>query len=421
MRHRIIRSREELEELIASRKKLSEVNVEVERIVSYVKEKGDEALIDLSNRFDGAQFSSSRDLKVREEELENSLKEVREDFIEAIKKAIKNVKEFYSKMPKIQNWFHLEDDRLLGQIVVPLESVGIYVPGGRSPYPSTVLMAGIPAYVAGVKRIVVTTPKITKEVLATCKILGIEEVYKIGGAQAIAALAYGTKTIPKVDKIVGPGNKYVQSAKKYVFGDVGIDTIAGPSEIVILADKNSNPNFIAIDLLSQAEHDPIAMALLITDSEKIVEGVKAKLEIFIEELTTKEVARESWESWGGIILVDSIEEGIEFVNLIAPEHLELHVKEPMKYLNSIKNAGTIFIGELTPEALGDYIAGPSHILPTGGLARFSSGLSVSDFIKTINIAQYYRDTEDTTLGAIIAEREGFSAHKKSLEWRQTNR
>jgi len=421
MRHRIIRSREELEELIASRKKLSEVNVEVEKIISYVKERGDEALVSFSNQFDGTRFSSPEDLKVKKEELENSLKEVGKDFLEAITKAIENVRGFYSKMPKIQNWFHLEDDRLLGQLVVPLESVGIYVPGGRAPYPSTVLMATIPAYVAGVKRIVVTTPKITPEVLATCNILGIEEVYRIGGAHAIAALAYGTKTIPKVDKIVGPGNKYVQAAKKYVFGDVGIDTIAGPTEIVILADKNSNPSFIAIDLLSQAEHDPIAMALLITDSEKIAEEIKWKLDLFIEELTTKEVAKESWESWGGIILVDSIEEGIEFVNLIAPEHLELHIKEPIRYLNSIKNAGTIFIGEFTPEALGDYIAGPSHILPTGGSARFNSGLSILDFIKTINILQYYKTTEDTTLGAIIASREGFSAHKKSLEWRQPNK
>jgi len=421
MKHRIIRNKEELKGLLISRKVSTEAYVEVERIISYVKEKGDEALIELSNQFDGTRFSSPQEIRVKEEELEGSLKEVGEDFVDGITKAIENVRDFYTKMPKVQNWFYLKGDRLLGQIVVPLESVGIYVPGGRAPYPSTVVMAAVPAYVAGVKRVVVTTPKTTPEVLATCRILGIKEVYRLGGAHSIAALAYGTDTIPKVDKIVGPGNKYVQAAKKYVFGDVGIDTIAGPSEIVILADRYSNPNLIAIDLLSQAEHDPLAMALLITDSEETKEIVKEKLDIFVEELATKDVAKASWETWGGIILVDSIEEGIDIINLVAPEHLELHLKEPMRYLNSIKNVGTIFIGELTPEALGDYIAGPSHILPTGGSARFSSGLNITDFIKTINITQYYGNTEDTTLAGIIAEKEGFSAHKRSLEWRQSDK
>ncbi|MGB9681936.1 MAG: histidinol dehydrogenase [bacterium] len=420
MKHRIIRNKEELKELLISRKNSIEVSVEVERIISYVRERGDRALIELSNQFDGTNFSSPDEFRVKGKELEDSLRKVGRDFLEAITKAIENVREFYNKMPRNQSWFYLENNRLLGQIIVPLESVGIYVPGGRAPYPSTVVMAAVPAYVAGVKRVVVTTPKSTPEVLATCRILGIEEVYRLGGAHSIAALAYGTDTISRVEKIVGPGNKYVQAAKKYVFGDVGIDTIAGPSEIAILADRESNPKLIAIDLLSQAEHDPFSMALLITNSGEMIEMVKEKLDTFIEELSTKEVAKASWESWGGMVLVDSIEEGIEVINLIAPEHLELNLKEPMKYLNLVKNAGTIFIGELTPEAIGDYIAGPSHILPTGGSARFSSGLSISDFVKSINISQYYRITEDARLGAIIAEREGFSAHRFSLEWRMDN-
>ncbi|MBC7319459.1 histidinol dehydrogenase [bacterium] len=418
LRHRIIKDKRELEELIKERKEATEVSAIVEEIVKEVRKQGDRALIEYSNKFDNTNFSTPEDFKVKREEIENSINIVEENFISAINKAIENIKEFYTRMPKPQNWFYIKEGKLSGQIVVPLESVGIYVPGGKAPYPSTVLMASIPAQVAGVKRIAVTTPKPVPEVLAVCKLLDIYEIYKLGGAHAIAGLAYGTDTIPKVDKIVGPGNMYVVSAKKLVFGDVGIEMIPGPSEIVVLADSSAKPEFVAIDLLSQAEHDPLAMSILITDSKELAEKTIENLERIVRELSTYETAKKSWESWGAVVLVDSIEEGIDIVNLIAPEHLELHIENPWFYLGNIKNAGTIFLGNKTPEAIGDYIAGSSHILPTGGSARFSSGLSILDFLKVINITQYNEVTADFELARVIAEKEKFSAHKKSLEIRK---
>lgn len=417
MKNRIIRDRKDLVDLIKRRKKTSDVKVIVEKIVEDVRENGDIALIRYSNEFDGTNFSFPEDFIVSKEEIEDSINIVGEEFISAVNRAIENIRDFYSRMPRPYNWFYLKDGKLSGQIVVPLESVGIYVPGGKAPYPSTILMAGIPAQIAGVKRIVVTTPKPVPEVLAVCKLLGIYEVYRLGGAHSIAALAYGTETIQKVDKIVGPGNRFVVSAKKYVYGEAGIEMIPGPSEIVILADHKANPELIAIDLLSQAEHDPLAMSLLITDSEELASKVVEKVESFIKDLSTYETAKESWESWGGIVLVKSIDEGIEIVNYIAPEHLELQLENPTVYLEKIRNAGTVFIGEKTPEAIGDYIAGSSHILPTGGSARFSSGLNIIDFLKFINITQYNEITDDFRYGSIIADREGFSAHKKSLDIR----
>ena len=417
MKNRIIRDRKDLSNLVLERKKASDVKIAVEEILERVKEAGDVALIKYSNEFDKANFSFPKDFVVSKEEIEESIDVVGEEFISAVNMAIKNIRDFYSRMPRPQNWFYLKNGKLSGQMVVPLESVGIYVPGGRAPYPSTVMMAAIPAQIAGVKRIVVTTPKPVPEVLAVCKLLDIYEVYRLGGAHAIAGLAYGTDTITRVDKIVGPGNRFVVSAKKYVFGETGIEMIPGPSEIVVLADSNANPKFVAIDLLSQAEHDPLAMSILVTDSEDLANRVIEEMGILIRELSTCETAKESWESWGGIVLVNSIDEGIDTVNFIAPEHLELQIKNPASYLEKIRNAGTIFIGEKTPEAIGDYIAGSSHILPTGGSARFSSGLNVLDFLKLINITQYNEITEDFKSGSIIADREGFSAHKKSLEIR----
>ncbi|HPO81452.1 MAG TPA: histidinol dehydrogenase [bacterium] len=417
MKNRIIRDRKDLSNLVLERKKASDVKIAVEEILERVKEAGDAALIKYSNEFDKANFSFPKDFVVSKEEIEESIDVVGEEFISAVNMAIKNIRDFYSRMPRPQNWFYLKNGKLSGQMVVPLESVGIYVPGGRAPYPSTVMMAAIPAQIAGVKRIVVTTPKPVPEVLAVCKLLDIYEVYRLGGAHAIAGLAYGTDTITRVDKIVGPGNRFVVSAKKYVFGETGIEMIPGPSEIVVLADSNANPKFVAIDLLSQAEHDPLAMSILVTDSEDLANRVIEEMGILIRELSTCETAKESWESWGGIVLVNSIDEGIDTVNFIAPEHLELQIKNPASYLEKIRNAGTIFIGEKTPEAIGDYIAGSSHILPTGGSARFSSGLNVLDFLKLINITQYNEITEDFKSGSIIADREGFSAHKKSLEIR----
>lgn len=418
MENRIIRDKKELENLLKIRKEATEVSATIEEIINDVKRRGDIAIIEYSKRFDGIDFSTPEEFRVPREEIVNSLKVVDREFISSVEKAIENIREFYLKMPRPQNWFYIKNGKLSGQIVIPLESVGIYVPGGKAPYPSTVLMAGIPAEVAGVKRIAVTTPKPVPEVLAVCKLLDIYEIYRLGGAHSIAGLAYGTDTIPKVDKIVGPGNRYVVSAKKLVFGDVGIEMIPGPSEIVILADNSANPEFVAIDLLSQAEHDPLAMSILITNSEELAGKVIRALENTIEELSTYETAKSSWESWGGIVIVDSLEEGIEMVNLIAPEHLELQIEDPWPYLERIKNAGTVFLGHKTPEAIGDYIAGSSHILPTGGSARFSSGLSILDFLKVINITQYIDITEDFDLASIIAEKEGFSAHKKSLEIRK---
>jgi len=418
LENRIIRDKKELENLLKIRKEATEVSATIEEIINDVKRRGDIAIIEYSKRFDGIDFSTPEEFRVPREEIVNSLKVVDREFISSVEKAIENIREFYLKMPRPQNWFYIKNGKLSGQIVIPLESVGIYVPGGKAPYPSTVLMAGIPAEVAGVKRIAVTTPKPVPEVLAVCKLLDIYEIYRLGGAHSIAGLAYGTDTIPKVDKIVGPGNRYVVSAKKLVFGDVGIEMIPGPSEIVILADNSANPEFVAIDLLSQAEHDPLAMSILITNSEELAGKVIRALENTIEELSTYETAKSSWESWGGIVIVDSLEEGIEMVNLIAPEHLELQIEDPWLYLERIKNAGTVFLGHKTPEAIGDYIAGSSHILPTGGSARFSSGLSILDFLKVINITQYIDITEDFDLASIIAEKEGFSAHKKSLEIRK---
>jgi len=418
LENRIIRDKKELENLLKIRKEATEVSATIEEIINDVKRRGDIAIIEYSKRFDGIDFSTPEEFRVPREEIVNSLKVVDREFISSVEKAIENIREFYLKMPRPQNWFYIKNGKLSGQIVIPLESVGIYVPGGKAPYPSTVLMAGIPAEVAGVKRIAVTTPKPVPEVLAVCKLLDIYEIYRLGGAHSIAGLAYGTDTIPKVDKIVGPGNRYVVSAKKLVFGDVGIEMIPGPSEIVILADNSANPEFVAIDLLSQAEHDPLAMSILITNSEELAGKVIRALENTIEELSTYETAKSSWESWGGIVIVDSLEEGIEMVNLIAPEHLELQIEDPWPYLERIKNAGTVFLGHKTPEAIGDYIAGSSHILPTGGSARFSSGLSILDFLKVINITQYIDITEDFDLASIIAEKEGFSAHKKSLEIRK---
>lgn len=418
MKSRILRDIEELEILLKKRKEETEVSVVVREIVDDVKKRGDNALIEYANRFDGAYFSKPEDFKVSRDDIKNSLEIVGERFISAVNRAIENIKEFYLKMPKPQNWFYIKEGKLSGQMIVPLESVGIYVPGGKAPYPSTVLMASIPAQVAGVERIALTTPKPTPEVLAVCNLLEIYEVYKLGGAHAIAGLAYGTETIPKVDKIVGPGNKYVVSAKKYIFGDAGIEMIPGPSEIVVLADDTAKPEFVAIDLLSQAEHDPLAMSILITNSERLANRVVEVLNTMVEELSTYEVAKDSWESWGGIFIVDSLIKGIDIINLIAPEHLELQIENPWNYLGKIRNAGTIFIGHKTPEAIGDYISGSSHILPTGGSARFSSGLSILDFIKVINITQYNEVTEDFSLASVIADREGFSAHKRSLEIRQ---
>jgi len=352
-------------------------------IINNVKENKDKALFYYCEKFDKAKLSS---LEVTKEEIEEGYNNVSKDFIDVLKKAAKNITKFHSK--QVRNGFIIndEDGIVMGQKIIPVDSAGLYVPGGTAAYPSTVLMDSIPAKIAGCKEVVMVTPpdlngKINPVILAAAKIAGVDRIFKVGGAQAIAALAYGTETIPKVDKIVGPGNAYVAEAKKQVFGMVSIDMIAGPSEILVIADKNSNPSYVAADLLSQAEHDKLANAVLITDSTELAKKVQEEIEKQLTFLTREEIARESIENYGKIIVCNDLASAIELSNEIAPEHLELCVDNPFDYLDKIRHAGSIFMGRYCPEALGDYYSGANHTLPTSGTAKFSSPLSVDDFIK----------------------------------------
>ena len=387
-------------------------------IIEDVKQNGDNAIIRYAEKFDGAKLSS---LEVTQEEIDEAFASVDEKFIEILKKAAENIREFHSR--QVRNSFILNEKNgvVTGQKIIPVEKAGLYVPGGTAAYPSTVLMDAIPAKIAGVKEIVMTTPpkkdgKIAPVILAAAKIAGVTKIFKTGGAQAIAALAYGTESIPKVDKIVGPGNAYVAEAKKQVYGMVSIDMIAGPSEILVIADENSNAKYVAADLLSQAEHDKMASAVLITTSEKLAEEVQKQVEIQLEKLPRQEIARVSIDNNGKIIIVDSIKTAIEVSNMLAPEHLELCLDDPFAVLDSVKNAGSVFMGRYCPEALGDYFAGPNHTLPTSGTARFASPLSVDDFIKKMQYTYYTKDAlkkvgDDI---AYFAEQEGLSAHARSV-------
>ncbi|MBQ7045719.1 MAG: histidinol dehydrogenase [Clostridia bacterium] len=395
------------------------VNVEdvVADIIKNVKQNGDAALYEYSRRFDGVELDS---LLVSAQEIEEAVAGVDEEFIDILKTARDNIWAFHSR--QVKNSFIINDTNgvVVGQKVIPVGKAGLYVPGGTAAYPSTVLMDAIPAKIAGVKQVVMVTPpskdgSVNKHILAAAKIAGIDKIYKIGGAQAIAALAYGTESVPKVDKIVGPGNAYVAEAKKQVFGTVSIDMIAGPSEILIVADKNSNPAHLAADLLSQAEHDKLASAVLVTESEDLAKKVSDELEKQIPLLSRKEIARTSIDNNGKIIIVPSIKEAIELSNAIAPEHLELMLDNPFDYLDAVTNAGSVFMGRNCPEALGDYLAGPNHTLPTSGTARFSSPLSVDDFIKKTQYTYYTADAFKSVAKkvAYFAEREGLQAHAKS--------
>lgn len=405
------------EEIFSRGTGVKDVSATVAEIIKTVKSGGDGAVKDYCEKFDGAKLS---DLKVSEEELRESINAVEPEFIGILKQAAENIRRFHKKQLRKGFALKKKDGTVVGQKITPIEKVGIYVPGGTAAYPSTVLMNVIPARIAGSKRIVITTPpdkngKINPAILAAASIAGADTVYKVGGAQAIAALAYGTESIPKVDKIVGPGNAFVAEAKKQVFGAVNIDMIAGPSEILIVADKKSEPSFIAADLLSQAEHDKMASAVLITDSINLAEKVRAEIERQLPALSRCEIARESIDGNGKIIVADSIESAIELSNALAPEHLELCVDEPFSYLDAVKNAGSMFLGRFCPEALGDYFAGPNHTLPTSGTARFSSPLSVDDFIKKTQFTYY---TESALNGvaekiARFANEEGLTAHAKS--------
>ena len=389
----------------------------VAEIIEDVKSRGDKALIDYALKFDKASLTS---LEVTEEEFDQALSLVEPQFLEILKKAAVNIKEFHSK--QVRQGFKLEkaDGVVIGQKITPVERAGLYVPGGTAAYPSTVLMDSIPAKIAGVKEVCITTPpnsqgKINPVILAAAKIAGVDKVYKVGGAQAIAALAYGTQTIKQVDKIVGPGNAFVAEAKRQVFGRVSIDMIAGPSEILVIADGKSNPKHVAADLLSQAEHDKMASAVLVTESEELAKAVQKEIEIQLEKLPRKDIARVSIDSNGKIIVAKDLEQVVEVSNRIAPEHLELIVDNPFDYLEKVTNAGSVFMGRYCPEALGDYFAGPNHTLPTSGTARFSSPLSVDDFIKKTQFTYYTEQALEKVYKdvAYFAEQEGLSAHARS--------
>lgn len=405
------------EEIFARGTAATDVSGIVRDIIDNVKANGDKALYEYCEKFDKAKLSS---LEVTNEEIDEAFSTVEPQFIEILKQAAENIRAFHKQQVR-QSFILNGDGYVTGQKITPIEKVGLYVPGGTAAYPSTVLMDSIPAKIAGCEEICITTPpsadgKVNPAILAAAKIAGVDRIFKIGGAQAVAALAYGTETVPKVDKIVGPGNAFVAEAKRQVFGLVSIDMIAGPSEILVIADGKSNPKFVAADLLSQAEHDKMASAVLVTDNEELAEKVSAELERQIPLLPRAEIARISIDNNGKIIVADNLFDVIDVANEIAPEHLELSVDNPFDYLDKIKNAGSIFMGRYCPEALGDYFAGPNHTLPTSGTARFSSPLSVDDFVKKSQYTYYTKDAlkKSAESVAFFAEKEGLSAHARSV-------
>lgn len=391
-------------------------------IIADVKENGDAAVKAYCAKFDKAELSS---LEVTPEEIQEAISQVEPEFLDILREAAENIRSFHSR--QVRNSFVIADKPgiVLGQKITPIEKVGVYVPGGTAAYPSTVLMDTIPAKIAGCPQLVMVTPpgrdgKVNPAILAAADLAGVNRIFKVGGAQAIAALAYGTESIPKVDKIVGPGNAFVAEAKKQVFGRVSIDMIAGPSEILVIADGKSNPVHVAADLLSQAEHDKLASAVLVTDSEKLAQAVQAELERQLPLLPRQEIARASIENNGKIIVAETLMAGIEIANEIAPEHLELQVDDPFSYLDAIQNAGSIFLGRSCPEALGDYFAGPNHTLPTSGTARFSNPLSVDDFVKKSQFSYYTPEALAKAADKIaaFAEKEGLRAHGRSVTIRK---
>ena len=396
---------------------VTQVGDRVSEIIAQVREKGDFALIDYAKRFDRADIT---EVEVTEKEIEDAFSKVSPKLIEVIKKAAKNIEAFHRN--QVRSGFITSSDSgaVCGQLVLPIEKVGLYVPGGTAAYPSSVLMNCIPAKLAGCKLIAMTTPpsadgSINPAILVAAKIAGVDRIFKSGGAQAIAALCYGTQTVPAVDKIVGPGNAYVAEAKRQVFGKVAIDMIAGPSEILVVADSKSDPRFVAADLLSQAEHDRMASAVLVTDSSDFAKAVQAELEVQIPLLARADIARESIDKNGKIIVADDINQAIDVANELAPEHLEICTDSPFDLLSRVKNAGSVFLGRYCPEALGDYLAGPNHTLPTSGTARFSSPLSVDDFVKKTQYTYFTKSAlEEVYLDVdTFAKAEGLTAHAKS--------
>ena len=392
----------------------------VQEILNAVKEKGDEAVFEYTEKFDGVRLDAEH-LLVTEEEIAEAYEQVDDELIAIIRKALVNIRDYHQKQMQY-SWFDSKPDgTILGQKVTALQRVGVYVPGGKAAYPSSVLMNIMPAKVAGVDEIIMVTPpgkdgKVTPTTLVAAKEAGADKVYKVGGAQAIAALAYGTESIPKVDKIVGPGNIYVALAKKAVYGFVSIDSIAGPSEILVLADETANPRFVAADLLSQAEHDEMASAILVTTSMELAEKVSAQTDAFVKELSRGEIIQKSLDNYGHILIAENLEEAIEAANEIAPEHMEIVTANPFEDMMKVKNAGAIFIGEYSSEPLGDYFAGPNHVLPTNGTAKFFSALSVDDFIKKSSIVYYSKSALRNIHKDIIqfATSEQLTAHANSI-------
>ena len=394
----------------------------VNDIITNVREKKDEAVFSYTKQFDGADINASNVL-VTKEEIEEAYSLVDEKLLTVIRKALVNIKKYHEK--QVQNsWFTTEDGIILGQKVTALEKAGVYVPGGKAVYPSSVLMNVLPAKVAGVDKIIMCTPpgkdgKVYPSTLVAANEAGVDEIYKVGGAQAVAAMAFGTESIPKVDKIVGPGNIYVALAKKAVFGYVSIDSIAGPSEILVLADETANSKFVAADLLSQAEHDEMASAILITTSQELAEKVSEEVDKFVAQLSRKEIIQKSLDNYGYILVADTLDDAIDATNAIASEHMEVVTKDPFSVMTRIRNAGAIFVGEYSSEPLGDYFAGPNHVLPTNGTAKFFSPLGVDDFIKKSSVISYSRDALEKVHKDIeqFAECEQLTAHANSIKVR----
>ena len=395
----------------------------VSEIIANIREKGDEALFSYTKAFDKADIGPEN-VRVTEEEIQEAYTKVDPGLVDVIRKALVNIRSYHEKQ-KRYSWFDsTPKGTLLGQKVTPLRAVGVYVPGGKAAYPSSVLMNIVPAKVAGVEKIVMTTPcnaagEVNPATLVAAKEAGADEIYKAGGAQAIAALAFGTESIPKVDKIVGPGNIYVALAKKAVYGHVSIDSIAGPSEILVLADETANPRYVAADLLSQAEHDELASAILVTTSEELAKKISSEIDEFLKTLSRKEIIQKSLDNYGHILIAENLEEAIEAANEIASEHLEIVTRDPFQVMTKIRNAGAIFIGEYSSEPLGDYFAGPNHILPTNGTAKFFSPLSVDDFVKKSSIVYYSREALEEVHEDIIrfAKAEQLTAHANSIQVR----
>lgn len=401
----------------------SEYEDVVADIVNNVRKNGDSAVFEYTKKFDKWDIGADS-IRVKETEIDEAYEAVEKEFVDVLKRAAANIEDFHRKQLR-NSWIDTKPDgSILGQRILPIAVSGVYVPGGKAAYPSSLLMNVIPAKVAGVEKVIMTTPagvdgKVNAGTLVAAKIAGVDEIYKVGGAQAIAAMAFGTESIPKVDKITGPGNIFVALAKKACFGYVSIDSIAGPSEILVIADETANPRYVAADLLSQAEHDELASAILITTDEKLAEAVKVQIDGFLKELSRAEIIKKSLDQYGYILLADSMDDAVTAANAIASEHLEILTKDPYAVMTKIKNAGAIFLGEYSSEPLGDYYAGPNHILPTNGTAKFFSPLNVDDFMKKTSIISYSREALEKAHKDIelFAEREGLTAHANSIKVR----